>query len=359
MCSRQIRGSLLVIVVATLWTGSSVTLQIVYHSYYKPLLLTYVSFSLQAITLFAYPTRTCEAVGASLSWISAKVRGEALPASYARLKSLRTMGGVRGSNEELAAVGAALRLGSMIVLATALFNASLGHTSVTSATLLSSSSQVWTLVFSAVRLGEELNAVKIASIGLTLFGVFLVVSAGGGRRRSPAPVEDSVWINTACMALVGLSAMVYGAYAVQIKIEVPSEKVLPVPFLFGLMGLFTLLLGWPSLLVAHVAGMELLEMPSKETATLALANGTFATVLANMLLARATVMASPLVVVVGLSLSIPLAMASDVWRHEARLTSTLIMGSVCVWLGFVGISAAQRIGQMVGTTSHSPSTAEV
>ena len=32
--------------------------------------------------------------------------------------------------------------------------------------------------------------------------------------------EDSIWVNTACMVLIGISAMLYGAYAVQIKVEV-------------------------------------------------------------------------------------------------------------------------------------------
>uniref|UniRef100_A0A7S0J9F3 EamA domain-containing protein n=1 Tax=Calcidiscus leptoporus TaxID=127549 RepID=A0A7S0J9F3_9EUKA len=344
VCSRQLRGSLLVILVAALWTGSSITLQIVYDYYYKPLLLSYVSFSLQMVTLCSYPSRAREALGASVSWLGAALRGKAAAASYARLSSLTASGGARAPDPGLRAVGAALRLASMIVVATTLFNASLGHTSITSATMLSSSSQVWTLIFSAVRLGELLTPVKLVSIGMTLLGVFLVVSGGGGRKHAVVGGADDVWVNIACMALIGISAMLYGAYAVQIKVEVPSEKVLPVPFLFGLMGLLTFLLGWPVLLLAHAAGVETFEAPSREAALLALANGLFATVLANMLLARATVLASPLVVVVGLSLSIPLALASDVWRHEARLSLTILLGSLCVWLGFVGVSTAKTIG---------------
>ena len=99
--------------------------------------------------------------------------------------------------------------------------------------------------------------------------------------------------------------------------------------------------GWPLLIAAHVAGVERLALPSRQTALVPAANGLFATVLTNMLLARATVLASPIVVVVGLSLSIPLAMASDVWRHEARLSVPLLLGSLCVWLGFIGVSCAQ------------------
>ena len=65
--------------------------------------------------------------------------------------------------------------------------------------------------------------------------------------------------------------------------------------------------------------------------------------LANTLLARATQLTSPVVVVVGLSLSIPLAMVSDVLRHRTKLTPLLVSGSSLVWLGFIGISVATRL----------------
>ena len=39
--------------------------------------------------------------------------------------------------------------------------------------------------------------------------------------------DDGVWVNTACMALIAISAMLYGAYAVQIKVEVSRRCHLP------------------------------------------------------------------------------------------------------------------------------------
>lgn len=71
-----------------------------------------------------------------------------------------------------------------------------------------------------------------------------------------------------------------------------------------------------------------------------LANAVLGTVVANLLLARAALLTSPLVVVVGLSLSIPLAMTSDVLRHRAELSASLLCGGLSVWVAFLGVSAS-------------------
>ena len=56
------------------------------------------------------------------------------------------------------------------------------------------------------------------------------------------------------------------------------------------------------------------------------------TVLSNMLLARAMLLASPLLATVGLSLAIPLAMTSDVLRERiTHFSPALALGSLAVW----------------------------
>ena len=99
-----------------------------------------------------------------------------------------------------------------------------------------------------------------------------------------------------------LSALTYGAYAVQVKHEarylplatyspitsyyqwplanghlpysvpmatcrtpcqVPSERAMPMPWLFGLVGLVCCLTLWPSLVIAHLTGLELFRWPTQ------------------------------------------------------------------------------------------------
>lgn len=137
-----------------------------------------------------------------------------------------------------------------------------------------------------------------------------------------------------------ISALCYGAYTVQLRREVPSEKAAPLPFLFGLMGLTVLLLSPFMLGVLHLAGVEQFSLPSPSALGVVLGNALLGTVAANLLLARATILTSPLVVVVGLSLSIPLAVASDVVRERTELTRNLLMGGIAVWVAFLGVSVS-------------------
>jgi len=149
-----------------------------------------------------------------------------------------------------------------------------------------------------------------------------------------------------------LSALCYGAYTVGLKKEVPSERAagVPLPFLFGLMGLSALLLAPLALALLHFMGAERLAWPSGAALAVILANALLGTVAANLLLARAALLTSPLVVVVGLSLSIPLAMASDVVRDRAELSASLAAGGVAVWLAFLGVtaSAGTKDGGLLG-----------
>ena len=66
--------------------------------------------------------------------------------------------------------------------------------------------------------------------------------------------------------------------------------------------------------------------------------------LSNVLLAKAMLLATPLVATVGLSLGIPLAMLSDVVRQKSGgFTAALFLGTAAVWLGFIGVSTADML----------------
>lgn len=135
-----------------------------------------------------------------------------------------------------------------------------------------------------------------------------------------------------------LSAITYGAYAVQVKHEVPSESALPMPWLFGLVGLVCCLTLWPGIVLAHLSGFELFRWPTKAALLVITLNALVGTVLSNMLLARAMLLASPLLATVGLSLAIPLAMASDVLRAKiTHFSPALALGSFAVWAGFFAL----------------------
>ena len=73
----------------------------------------------------------------------------------------------------------------------------------------------------------------------------LLSLAAGGRHGSPTG-------NGATL----LSALLYGTYAVQLKRDIPSEEAVPMPYLFGLLGLMTILIFTPWIAIFHMLKLE-------------------------------------------------------------------------------------------------------
>ena len=81
--------------------------------------------------------------------------------------------------------------------------------------------------------------------------------------------------------------------------------------MLGCMGALCFVLGWPLVLLLDWAHWELFEWPSRTVAATLLANGLLGSVLPDLIWARAVVLGSPTVATIGLSLTIPMAMAFD------------------------------------------------
>jgi solute carrier family 35, member F5 len=76
-------------------------------------------------------------------------------------------------------------------------------------------------------------------------------------------------------------------------------------------GVFNILLLWPGFLLLHYTGLEPFELPSARVALELVLNGVLGTFLSDYLWLLALLMTSPVVVTLGLSLTIPLAVLAD------------------------------------------------
>ena len=116
--------------------------------------------------------------------------------------------------------------------------------------------------------------------------------------------------------------------------------------LFGLIGLVATILLLPCIPILHVLHIERFILPNRTTLLALTLNGLIGSVLSNMLLARAMLLASPLVATVGLSLSIPLAIATDTVRGRSAQffeSPWALVGTAAVWVGFLGVSADKAL----------------
>ena len=352
-CSKFVRACTLLLIVIVLWTASSVATQsLVFEGahYRKPFFVTYATTAMLAIYLPFYPRRFCRLVAACADACAGRTRaqrydslsragsrtvsavddpeaGDALGAPAAARRPARP-------TNPLVTLGTACRLGLLFFGFQVSFNVGLELSTVASATVIAASSGLWTLLLSALRLRERVGPVKFVAVLLSFSGVAAVVahsSQPGGHGKGDSPALG----NGAAL----LSAVLYGCYATQLKLELGGDDA-PMPFLFGLVGLINVFILLPFLPWLHFVGLERFAWPSARTAAVMGANALFGSVLSNTLLARAMLLASPLVATVGLSLSIPLAVASDVARGRGHFTPGMLLGTLAVWFGFVGVSIA-------------------
>jgi len=109
-------------------------------------------------------------------------------------------------------------------------------------------------------------------------------------------------------ALCLLSAVMYAWYTVAIRYFSPAD----VSLFFGLLGLFNALLLAPIVVLLHVTGVEDLSPLTWEIMSLLTFKGLADNVLSDYLWAQAVLLTSPSTATVGLSLTIPIAMLSEV-----------------------------------------------
>ncbi|KAG8471245.1 hypothetical protein KFE25_009666 [Diacronema lutheri] len=220
---------------------------------------------------------------------------------------------------------------------------SLALTSVTSSTIISTTSSLFTLLLSLAILDEQLSAAKAAGVALCMAGNALTALAdraqsaaargggGGGSISRHAILGDAV-------CLVG--AMLYGLYTVLIRRLMADDESYSIALFFGLLGAANAIALLPVVLVLHVTGVEPLGELSAKLMCMIVVKGLFDNVLSDFLWAKAIVLTSPTAATVGLSLTIPIAMATDAALHGIHPSALGTLAALSVCAGFVLINAA-------------------
>jgi solute carrier family 35, member F5 len=231
--------------------------------------------------------------------------------------------------------------------------ACLEYTTVGSATILTSTSSVWTLLFGALAGVERFSVRKLLGVAASLAGLALVSSldvagwggggGGGGGAGEEAGRAGSFPHKTGrelavgdALALVG--AVVYGIYAVVLKARIGSEERVNLPLFFGLVGLLNATLMWPAFLFLHISGIEPFELPpTGRILTIVLVNST-SSMVSDFCWAFAMLLTSPLLVTVGLSLTIPLSLVGQMFISGVYADFIYWLGALVVLCSFIFIN---------------------
>ncbi|KAL1895238.1 hypothetical protein Sste5346_005384 [Sporothrix stenoceras] len=219
--------------------------------------------------------------------------------------------------------------------------ACLEYTSVASATIFTSLSSMFTLLFCAVSGVEGFTLRKLFGVVASVVGIALVSSidlsgkSDENRGQFPHKSPGEIAVGDA-MAL--LSAVVYGAYVTVMKQRVGHEDRVSMPLFFGLVGLFNVLLLWPGFFILHFSGLETFELPPTDQVWTIILLNSLSSFASDMSWAYAMLLTTPLVVTVGLSLTIPLSLVGEMIQYNKYSSGLYWAGALVVVLSFLFVN---------------------
>ena len=230
--------------------------------------------------------------------------------------------------------------------------ASFENTSVASSTILVSTSSVFALMFGAYLGVERFTLKKLIGVMASLSGIILVSLVDTSSEKTdldrgsfPYKTPGQIALGD-CMAL--LSAVLYGLYATILAKHVGDESRVSMPLFFGFIGVTALTCLWPGFIVLHILGFEPFQLPpTHHVAMVVLANASVS-LLSDICWAYSVLLTSPLVVTVGLTLTIPLSLIGQIFIN-AQYTSPLYwFGAAIIVLSFVFISHESKEAKPTG-----------
>lgn len=215
-------------------------------------------------------------------------------------------------------------------------NASLSYTSVGSQTILSSTSSFFTLLVGSLANTERFNGIKVFGLALSFVGVILVTksdseSVSGDLQRTTM----SIFVGNT-LALLG--ALLYGVYTTMLKYRIRDESRVNMKVFLGFVGVFNLILLWPSLVVFHYTGVEVFEWPHGKFVVAIIVLNCLITFISDFCWVKATLLTSPLTVTVGLSTTIPFAMVGDILFKDEKISLTYVVAALMICISFFVIN---------------------
>ncbi|KAF9452664.1 hypothetical protein P691DRAFT_803782 [Macrolepiota fuliginosa MF-IS2] len=383
-------GIVLLLVVVLLWTTSNfVTQNLFVNGYEKPFLVTYLNTSAFAFYLIPFcirllwrrqTTEETDSLHTSRKGLAGtaaeyqplaasepidEVEEELRPdSSRTHLVSPRTTD-ESGVKEELPPLS--VRQTAELALAFCLLwfianwsvNAALNYTTVASATILASTSGFFTLGVGRIFKVEKLTLLKIAAVFTSFLGVILVSLSDSAQSKNPTsqnpvpnPTPESTPSTTKSLmaifehssqpllgdVLALTSALFYALYVILLKVRIKDESRIDMQLFFGFVGLFNVLACWPIGLVLHLTGMERFELPTKAAEWYAIVVNMVITWSSDYLYVLAMLKTTPLVVTVGISLTIPVAVLGD-FILNVPASAQVMIGAALVLVGFTAIGS--------------------
>ena len=218
--------------------------------------------------------------------------------------------------------------------------ACLKYTTVASATILTSTSSIFTLLIGALTRTEKFTWRKLFGVMASLAGIILISKVDLGSKSDkqkraldefPDKSPGELFLGD---SLALFSAMIYGVYTITLKRTTLLHHPLQInmPLFFGLVGMFNFFLLLPLFPILHWIGVEPFALPPNRRIWTILIINSASSLLSDLCWAYAMILTSPLVVTVGLSLTIPLSLVGEM-IIQGRFESWVYWVGACIVVG--------------------------
>ncbi|CRL25832.1 Protein of unknown function DUF6, transmembrane [Penicillium camemberti] len=234
----------------------------------------------------------------------------------------------------------------------------LQFTTVGSTTILTSTSGVWTMVFGALLRVEKFTMRKFMGVMASLIGIILISrvdlskpdtgdATDGGEGSFPHKSSGEIALGD---AMAAFSAILYGLYTVVMKKQVGDESRVNMPLFFGLVGFFNIIFLWPGFFIMHWTGLEPFSLPETSRVWSIILTNAFASFVSDIAWAYAMLLTTPLIVTVGLSMTIPLSLIGQMVLQSQYSSPMYWVGAAIVFLSFLVVQHESKPQDDLTTT---------
>lgn len=368
--ARRTLGIALLMITVVLWTASNFLASFIFadDTYSKPYFVTYINTSFFAISLIPIFLKIAHQKGFSnlrdaffdytrgYSRASQEEVSKSIDAEQTSESSSHLLGNDedrldcpstsnKSEVEEILSVYETAKLSLEFCLlwfiANYLVAACLQYTTVASSTILTSTSSIWTLIFGAMFRVERFSARKLVGVLASLTGIVLIsmvdLRGDNSNNRGDFPYKSRGEIALGD-TMAFLSAVMYGIYAVVMKKRIGNENRVNMPLFFGLVGLFNVLFLWPGFVMFHFTGVETFQLPPTGKIWSIVLINSISSLVSDFSWAYAMLLTTPLVVTVGLSLTIPLSLIAQIILSSQYSSAMYWVGAGVVLLSFLFIN---------------------
>ncbi len=259
----------------------------------------------------------------------------------------------------------AMKIAPLWFLSNYFYNLSLAYTTITSSTVLASTGSVFTFIFSLICGNEKFTKWKALGVLMAVGGSIMTSLKDASTSNDGDDNDDKLnlqlWGDTAGL----IAAIGYGGYTVLLKVFLPSdENRMSMQLFLGYIGLTNMISLLPFVLwtledmngagegtnEGNDGGNSNYNGTQKLTLFILsclVVKGLFDNVISDYLWARSIILTSPTVATVGVGLTIPLALLSDVFiMHRGDvLNFANIAGAVLVLVGFIFVNVDELVDE--------------